>query len=55
MISVFTSHYVTINSDVSSTRLSDVYVFTSHYVTINSDGLPVNLKSDEIYIPLCNY
>ena len=36
---VFTSHYVTINSEKPFGKLAQPMIFTSHYVTINSDIL----------------
>ena len=41
---VFTSHYVSINSGLICSLISNVIVFTSHYVSINS-RLPVLRRS----------
>ena len=41
--SKFTSHYVTINSNLSKYPILEFYSFTSHYVTINSSSSTVIL------------
>ena len=54
--SSFTSHYVSINSAFSSSKILAYVLFTSHYVSINSRRCPYSFfLFSSIYIPLCIY
>ena len=48
-VTVFTSHYVSINSKTASDAAASATAFTSHYVSINSNN-PALITVLELYL-----